>query len=159
MGGCTLIVTLSMCITFSIRRKTWLTLHCSIKQLCISVQSLLICNVFIVSLSFPPPLSLRLSYLTSYALEEEGIQLLMISAYHSLMLSFLHTTTSERSKHISKLLAGNIISSCYHSQNVNSSSNSLIMENKNNTVVKQILRASQPLYLIPFTLSAITSVH
>lgn len=56
MGGCTLIVTLSMCITFSIRRKTWLTLHCSIKQLCIRVQSLLICSgFFFLFLFFLPP--------------------------------------------------------------------------------------------------------
>jgi len=38
---------------------------------------------------FSPPLSLRLSYLTSHTLNEQGIQLLMISAYHLCCHSFI----------------------------------------------------------------------
>lgn len=142
MGGCTLIVTLSMCITFSIRRKTWLTLHCSIKQLCISAQSLLICNVFIVSLfSFPPPTpGLRLSYLTSYSLKEQGVWLVMISTYHTCYHSF--TWLQVRNPDMSQNYKLGILLVPIIPVKMYIPSHSLIMRNKTNTVVTLVLCAS-----------------
>lgn len=141
MGGCTLIVTLSMCITFSIRRKTWLTLHCSIKQLCISAQSLLICNVFIVSLFPFSPHKFEALIPSKLFFKQAGC--LVGNDKHSpSVLPFLHMTTGEKSWYVSKLQAGNITRSYYCSQNVNSFSSSLIMRNKTNTVVKLVLCAS-----------------
>lgn len=61
------------------------------------------------------------------------------------MLPYLHMTTGEKSWHVSKLQAGNIISSYYHNPNVNSFPNSLTMRNKtmrNNTPVKLVMSAS-----------------
>lgn len=161
MGGCTLIVTLSMCITFSIRRKTWLTLCCSIKQLRIRVQSLLICNVSIVSLFIFLnffPLSLRLSFLTNYTLKEQGIQLLMISTYclscHSFMQLQVRHPNISQSYWLEILLVPVITVK-------KEIPNQIVSLRKNNKKIQLWNRhcTSQPLHFIPFTLGALTSVH